>query len=98
MFAMWTVGMQSCAKQCSYIQYILYFAVKVIIFYDWQIHEGKDAYSNIKQFVCRAVRYKMLTQSAVVTVVPCKSKETTATKITVILIYTFIKSFLASQA
>lgn len=78
LFAMWTAGMQSCARQC-----ILYLCGKscsnvAILFYDWKVHEAKDAYTNIKQFVCSAVQYKIITQSAVIPVVPCKSEETTA--------------------
>lgn len=82
---------------CIFILFIFFCSESnvAIIFYDWQVHEGKDAYSNIKQFACRAVQYEILTQSAVATVVPCKSKETTATKITVKSIYTFIKSLLS---
>lgn len=77
LFAMWTVVKQSCAWQCT-----LYFSGKssnvAILFYDWNVHEAKYAYTNIKQFVCSAVQYKIKTQSAVVPVVPCKSEETTA--------------------
>lgn len=76
---MWTVVKQSCAWQCT-----LHFSGKssnvAILFYDWNVHEAKYAYTNIKQFVCSAVQYKIKTQSAVVPVVPCKSEETTAKK------------------